>query len=77
MQNISETNLPFLLTLNPPHPPEDFLLKSSTGVVVPSVAAMKASLELDCIQGKRGLWFCGAFHGKPIKQVYLVHNNHV
>ncbi|XP_056694673.1 uncharacterized protein [Spinacia oleracea] len=63
LQNISETNLPLLLTHNPPHPPENIVLKSSSGVLVPSIATMKASLELDNIQGNRGIWFCGASHG--------------
>ncbi|KAL2921236.1 Tuberculostearic acid methyltransferase UfaA1 [Bienertia sinuspersici] len=63
MQNIPETGLPLLLTLNPPQPPENILLKSSTRVLVPSIAAMKASRELSNIQGQRGIWFCGAYHG--------------
>ncbi|XP_010670924.2 uncharacterized protein LOC104887860 isoform X1 [Beta vulgaris subsp. vulgaris] len=63
LQNISKTDQPLLLTINPPHPPENFLLKRSTGVLVPSVASMKASLELRNIQGKRGIWFCGTRHG--------------
>ncbi|KAJ8434860.1 hypothetical protein Cgig2_022139 [Carnegiea gigantea] len=63
LQNISETSQPFLVTLNPPHPPENMLLNWSTGHPVPSVAATKASLELNSIQGKRGIWFCGAYQG--------------
>uniref|UniRef100_A0A803MTT4 Cyclopropane-fatty-acyl-phospholipid synthase n=1 Tax=Chenopodium quinoa TaxID=63459 RepID=A0A803MTT4_CHEQI len=62
-ENISEINPPFLLTLNPTHPPENILLKSSSGFLVPSVGTMKASIELGNIQGKRGIWFCGASHG--------------
>ncbi|XVE90209.1 hypothetical protein DITRI_Ditri20bG0060700 [Diplodiscus trichospermus] len=31
----------------------------STGCPIPTVAASKAPLELDQIQGKRGIWFCG------------------
>lgn len=64
LQNIDETSLPFLVTLNPDHAPDHTLLKWSTGHPVPSVAAAKASLELDHIQGKRGIWFCGAYQGK-------------
>ncbi|KAK7343997.1 hypothetical protein VNO77_13179 [Canavalia gladiata] len=63
LQNIEETNLPFFVTLNPEHIPENTLLKWSTGHPVPSVAAFKASLELDHIQGKRGIWFSGAYQG--------------
>ncbi|XP_044484696.1 tuberculostearic acid methyltransferase UfaA1-like isoform X2 [Mangifera indica] len=63
LQNLGETTLPFLVTLNPELRPEHTLLKWTTGHPVPSVAASKASLELDCIQGKRGIWFCGAYQG--------------
>ncbi|CAM8988394.1 unnamed protein product [Rhodiola kirilowii] len=63
LQNLGESGLPFLVTLNPPHVPEHTLLKWTTGHPVPSVAASKASLELDSIQGKRGIWFCGAYQG--------------
>ncbi|OVA12781.1 Mycolic acid cyclopropane synthase [Macleaya cordata] len=63
LQNITETSLPFLVTLNPPHTPDNTLLKWSTSHPVPSVAASKASLELDGVQGKRGIWFCGAYQG--------------
>ncbi|KAH9681814.1 Amino oxidase domain-containing protein [Citrus sinensis] len=65
LQNIGdgETGLPFLVTLNPDHTPNNTLLKWSTGHPVPSVAASKASLELDHIQGKRGIWFCEAYQG--------------
>ncbi|KAJ4722776.1 Cyclopropane-fatty-acyl-phospholipid synthase [Melia azedarach] len=63
LQNLGETSLPFLVTLNPDRTPEHTLLKWSTGHPIPSVAAAKASLELDRIQGKRGVWFCGAYLG--------------
>ncbi|QCE07678.1 cyclopropane-fatty-acyl-phospholipid synthase [Vigna unguiculata] len=63
LQNIKETSLPFFVTLNPDHTPENTLLKWSTGHPVPSVAAFKASLELDHIQGKRKIWFSGAYQG--------------
>ncbi|EEF33544.1 uncharacterized protein LOC8263737 [Ricinus communis] len=63
LQNLGETNLPFLVTLNPDHTPDNTLLKWTTGHPVPSVAASKASLELEHIQGRRGLWFCGAYQG--------------
>ncbi|KAK2985203.1 hypothetical protein RJ640_010492, partial [Escallonia rubra] len=63
LQNIDEKGLPYLVTLNPSHTPEHILLKWSTGHPIPSVAASKASLEIDDIQGKRGIWFCGAYQG--------------
>ncbi|WJZ87397.1 hypothetical protein VitviT2T_006780 [Vitis vinifera] len=63
LQNIDQTSRPFLVTLNPPHTPDHTLLKWSTSHPFPSVAASKASLELDHIQGKRGIWFCGAYQG--------------
>ncbi|GFP84761.1 probable fatty acid methyltransferase [Phtheirospermum japonicum] len=63
LQNISETGLPFLVTLNPPSTPEHTLLKWLTGHPIPSVAATKASTELNLIQGKRRIWFCGAYQG--------------
>ncbi|KAK6145920.1 hypothetical protein DH2020_019789 [Rehmannia glutinosa] len=63
LQNISETGLPFLVTLNPPSTPEHTLLRWSTGHPIPSVAATKASSQLNLIQGKRKIWFCGAYQG--------------
>ncbi|KAL6571395.1 hypothetical protein OROHE_003038 [Orobanche hederae] len=63
LQNISETGLPFLVTLNPPSTPQHTLFKWSTGHPIPSVAATKASTELNLIQGKRRIWFCGAYQG--------------
>ncbi|KAL6342983.1 hypothetical protein AAG906_017003 [Vitis piasezkii] len=63
LQNIDQTSLPFLVTLNPSHTPDHTLLKWSTSHPVPSVAASKALLELDHIQGKSGIWFCGAYQG--------------
>ncbi|KAL3634448.1 hypothetical protein CASFOL_021502 [Castilleja foliolosa] len=63
LQNISETGLPFLVTLNPPSKPDHTLLKWSTSHPIPSVAASKASAELSLIQGKRKIWFCGAYQG--------------
>ncbi|XVF28546.1 hypothetical protein REPUB_Repub15cG0039000 [Reevesia pubescens] len=63
LQNLGETSLPFLVTLNPDYTPQNTFLKWRTGHPVPSVAATKASFELDQIQGKRGIWFCGAYQG--------------
>lgn len=64
MQNLDETGEPFFVTLNPPHTPDNTLLKWTTSHPIPSVAASKASLELDQIQGNRGIWFCGAYQGE-------------
>ncbi|XP_029123577.1 uncharacterized protein [Elaeis guineensis] len=63
LQNLGSTNMPFLVTLNPYFVPEHILLKWTTSHPIPSVAASKASLELEKIQGKRGIWFCGAYQG--------------
>ncbi|CAA0823147.1 Cyclopropane-fatty-acyl-phospholipid synthase [Striga hermonthica] len=63
VQNIDDKGLPFFSTLNPPYEPENTLLKWSTSHPIPSVAATKASAELDSIQGKRRIWFCGAYQG--------------
>ncbi|XP_051152642.1 uncharacterized protein LOC127266436 isoform X2 [Andrographis paniculata] len=63
LQNISVSGHPFLVTLNPPSTPDKTLLKWSTGHPIPSVAATKASSELHLIQGKRRIWFCGAYQG--------------
>ncbi|KAK4732616.1 hypothetical protein R3W88_025604 [Solanum pinnatisectum] len=63
IQNLGETERTYCVTLNPPHTPEHTLLKWTTGHPVPSVAALKASSELYQIQGKRGIWFCGAYQG--------------
>ncbi|WRX21362.1 hypothetical protein QQP08_013849, partial [Theobroma cacao] len=68
LQNVGKTTLPFLLTLNPDSTPKHTLLKWSTSRLIPSVAASKASLELEEIQGKRGIWFCGYdFHGNAVE----------
>uniref|UniRef100_A0ACD5WPI3 Uncharacterized protein n=1 Tax=Avena sativa TaxID=4498 RepID=A0ACD5WPI3_AVESA len=58
-----ESVRPFLVTLNPPCVPDHILLKWCTSLPVPSVAAAKAYLQFDQIQGKRGIWFCGAYEG--------------
>ncbi|KAL6902091.1 hypothetical protein ACP4OV_004967 [Aristida adscensionis] len=62
LQNIESTR-PFLMTLNPPRVPDHVLHKWHTSHHMPSVASAKASLELNHIQGKRGIWFCGAYQG--------------
>ncbi|KAF8016606.1 hypothetical protein BT93_H1967 [Corymbia citriodora subsp. variegata] len=63
LQNLDQKDLPFLVTLNPSHQPEHTLLKWCTSHSIPSVAASEALLELHQIQGKRGIWFCGAYQG--------------
>ncbi|KAL6522774.1 hypothetical protein OROHE_016621 [Orobanche hederae] len=80
VQNIDEKGLPILSTLNPPYKPEHTLLKWSTSHPVPSVAASKASNELNVIQGKRRVWFCGpyqgyGFHEDGLKSGVLAANN--
>ncbi|KAL0284761.1 UNVERIFIED_CONTAM: Tuberculostearic acid methyltransferase UfaA1 [Sesamum calycinum] len=62
-QNINDTVLPFFFTLNPPHTPKSTLFKWSTRHLIPSVAASKAVRQLNLIQGKRRLWFYGAYQG--------------
>ncbi|TVU25538.1 hypothetical protein EJB05_28037 [Eragrostis curvula] len=62
LQNI-ESAVPLLVTLNPPRVPHHVLLKWHTSHPIPSVAAAKATLELNNIQGKRGVWFCGPYQG--------------
>ncbi|KAF8077485.1 hypothetical protein N665_1033s0001 [Sinapis alba] len=63
IQNIGEEYDPFFLTFNPEVTPKKILFKWTTGHPLPSVSAWKASQELNNIQGKRGLWFCGAYQG--------------
>ncbi|KAM0945006.1 putative cyclopropane-fatty-acyl-phospholipid synthase [Dioscorea sansibarensis] len=63
LQNLGSTDLPFLVTLNTQFIPKHTILKWETSHPIPSVAASKASLELDKIQGKRRIWFCGAYQG--------------
>ncbi|CAM0902380.1 unnamed protein product [Alopecurus aequalis] len=58
-----ESVRPFLVTLSPASVPDHVLLKWCTSLPVPSVAGAKAYLQFDQIQGKRGIWFCGAYEG--------------
>nr|XP_018634580.2 uncharacterized protein LOC104120237 isoform X3 [Nicotiana tomentosiformis] len=74
LQNLGETERPYCVTLNPPHTPEHTMLKWTTGHPIPSVAASIASSELDQIQGKRGIWFCGAYQGAIAAQGLLKRN---
>ncbi|XP_006350407.1 uncharacterized protein [Solanum tuberosum] len=63
IQNLGDSELPYLVTFDPPHTPEHTLVKWRTSHPVPSVAASKASCKLHQIQGKRGIWFCGPYQG--------------
>ncbi|KAF3641179.1 hypothetical protein FXO38_21768 [Capsicum annuum] len=56
------------------------VLKWTTGHPVPSVASSKASSELNQIQKKKEIWFCGAYQGAIaaqglLKRTYSVLNN--
>ncbi|XP_057809684.1 uncharacterized protein LOC131024192 isoform X2 [Salvia miltiorrhiza] len=63
VQKIKEHDVSYLVILNPLRTPKHTLYRSSTSHPIPSVAASRASSELNVIQGKRGLWFCGAYQG--------------
>ncbi|XP_039686142.1 uncharacterized protein [Medicago truncatula] len=72
LQNVEETSGPSFITVNPNQTPQNTLFKWSTGHLVPTVAASKASHELNHIQGKRKIWFSGvyqgyAYHGDELK----------
>ncbi|WZY84287.1 hypothetical protein YC2023_030671 [Brassica napus] len=63
IQNLGEEHDPFFITVNPEYTPKKTLFKWTTSHPVPSVSTWKASQELYQIQGKRGIWFCGAYQG--------------
>ncbi|CAL4924119.1 unnamed protein product [Urochloa decumbens] len=58
-----ESSRPFFVTFNPPHVPNHVFLKWHTSHLIPSMGAAKATLELNNIQGKRGIWFSGPYQG--------------
>ena len=62
------------MTINPPCVPDNVLLKWCASLPVPSVAAAKAYLQFDQIQGKRGIWFCGAYEGNMFHEFQFVYN---
>lgn len=62
IQNVGSSG-PLFVTRNPPRVPNHVLLKWHTRQPLPSMAAAKATLELNSIQGKRGIWFCGPYQG--------------
>ncbi|KAL3683325.1 hypothetical protein R1sor_001347 [Riccia sorocarpa] len=62
-QNLGDTGLPFLLTLNPVKKPEHVLSLWRTSHPIPSPEAADASKRLGSIQGHRGVWYYGAYQG--------------
>jgi cyclopropane-fatty-acyl-phospholipid synthase len=62
-QNLKIKGLPYLVTLNPSQEPKHIVDKWYTSHPVPSPAAAAAAKQFDRIQGKRGIWFCGAYQG--------------
>jgi len=62
-QNLGNTGKPYLVTLNPSEEPRDVVNIWRTSHPIPSPAATKAIKAFGSIQGKRGIWFCGAYQG--------------
>lgn len=54
-----------LVTMNPPHAPDPTLTQAEFMYRHPlyNAAAVHAQCRLDEIQGKRGIWYCGAWTG--------------
>ncbi|KAG0586795.1 hypothetical protein KC19_2G117900 [Ceratodon purpureus] len=63
LQNLGDTGKPYLVTLNPPEAPRDIVNVWRNSHPIPSPGAAKAAKEFGSIQGKRGVWFCGAYQG--------------
>ncbi|KAL2611936.1 hypothetical protein R1flu_023628 [Riccia fluitans] len=63
LQNLGDTGLPFLVTLNPAKKPEHVVSLWRTSHPIPSPEAADASKRLGSIQGHRGVWYCGAYQG--------------
>ncbi|KAJ7518418.1 hypothetical protein O6H91_21G068400 [Diphasiastrum complanatum] len=63
LQNLGDTGLPILVTLNPLKLPNGKITKWCTSHPVPSPSAVSAMSKIGTIQGKRGVWFCGAYRG--------------
>nr|VDC94242.1 unnamed protein product [Brassica oleracea] len=63
IHKLGEEHDPFFITVNPEYTPKRTLFKWTTSHPVPSVSTWKASQEIYQIQGKRGIWFCGAYQG--------------
>lgn len=64
LQNI-ETRTPLIVTLNPPTPPREELTFARRSYAHPQfdAAALAAQRQIDSIQGRRGVWFAGAWLG--------------
>jgi len=58
-------DVPYIVTLNPPRPPDPSTVMYETVYDHPqfSGAGMAAQRSLHEIQGRRGVWFCGAWTG--------------
>jgi predicted NAD/FAD-binding protein len=54
-----------LVTMNPPHPPNPSLTQAKISYRHPlyNATAVRAQNKLHEIQGKRGIWYCGAWTG--------------
>ncbi|KAH8959005.1 hypothetical protein BDL97_06G058100 [Sphagnum fallax] len=63
LQNLGSTGLPYLVTMNPPKEPKHIVDKWQTSHLIPSLATATAAKQLEGIQGKQGIWFCGAYQG--------------
>jgi cyclopropane-fatty-acyl-phospholipid synthase len=63
LQNLGSTGLPYLVTMNPPQEPKHIVDKWQTSHLIPSLATAAAAKQLEGIQGKQGIWFCGAYQG--------------
>jgi len=62
-QNLGNTGKPYLVTLNPSEKPRDVVNIWRTSHPIPSPGATKAIKAFGNIQGKRDIWFCGAYQG--------------
>jgi predicted NAD/FAD-binding protein len=64
LQNFS-TPKPVLVTLNPPTEPNPRLTYGTYAYDHPvfDQGAMDAQADLECIQGRNGIWFCGSYFG--------------
>jgi predicted NAD/FAD-binding protein len=49
--------------MNPPKEPKHIVDKWQTSHLIPSLATATAAKQLEGIQGKQGIWFCGAYQG--------------
>ncbi|KAL3690419.1 hypothetical protein R1sor_016728 [Riccia sorocarpa] len=63
LQNLGDTGLPYLVTVNPARKPEHVVSLWRTSHPIPSPEAADASKRLGSIQGDRGVWYCGDYPG--------------